>query len=546
VGKAAQMSLQVTAPDDAYEQEADRVAAQVVQMPDTSTAFSERRSPAVQRRVAESAPSNSHGPTVQRAVTTEAADHEGDKPKDEDGSQGEESRCPSWRADPESISKRAAETYAQNDMTPPSTATVERIECGAPNWLGNYGCYVHFSDGLVLRVIVRARDIVVGVPPLTTMHPPPATPLCFYDYHCPDNFLVLTKRECKSAKPPTSSGPTLVGQRRAAAGASGAMEAPSSVHDVLATSGRPLDAPTRAFFEPRLGHDFSRVRIHADAAAGESAQEMKAHAYTVGSHIVFGAGRFSPESVEGRRLIAHELTHVIQQGGAGIDSGAVRPFPVQRQGAGRNPKPPVTETEGCDPTLQGDLKAMHQPALDHLNRAIASLEPGWKHMMPADKAAFAQFFDPSNSGQIDSGFVRTVLDKYRFIRSNMRALRFDCDPKSWTLCGTSKRWCVGGRLMWTCFGNLHVCSAAYKAAAPDAKIETIIHESVHNALLTTDRAYSNEAGFRQLSPHGTGFWGRVLNFLSNIPVLGILFRILPGNKDTVNNPDSYAGYAMQV
>jgi hypothetical protein len=538
-----QAKLWINEPGDVYEQEADRVAAQVVQMPEASTAFSGRGSSAVQRRVVESMDFNSHAPTVQRAVTTEAAAQEGDKPKDEGTTEGEESRCPSWRNDPESISKRAAENYAQNDMTPPSKATVERIECGPPNWLGNYGCYVHFSDGLVLRVIVRAKDIVVGVPPLTTMHPPPATPLCFYDYHCPDGFLVLTKRECKSAKPPTSSGPTLVGQRRVATGASGAMEAPPGVHDVLASSGRALDAPTRAFFEPRLGHDFSRVRIHTDSAAGHSAREMKADAYTVESHIVFGAGRFSPESVEGRRLIAHELTHVIQQTGAAKDNEDIHPFRVQRRG---NPKPPVTETEGCDATLQSDLKAMHQPAIDHVNRAIASLEPGWKNMMPADKAAFTQFFDPSNSGQINSGFVRTVLDKYRFIRSNMRRLRFDCDPKSWTLCGTSKRWCVGGRLMWTCFGNLHVCSAAYKAAAPDAKIETIIHESVHNALLTTDRAYSNEAGFRQLSPRGTGFWGRVLNFLSNIPVLGILFRILPGNKDTVNNPDSYAGYAMQV
>lgn len=167
-------------------------------------------------------------------------------------------------------------------------------------------------------------------------------------------------------------------------------------------------------------------------------------------------------------------------------------------------------------------------------------------MAPADKAAFNQYFDPAGSGDVDEGFVRDVRQKYRFIRVNMRSLRFDCDPSSLTLCGTSKRWCTGGRLMWTCFGALHVCSAAYKAATPDFKIETIIHESVHNALLTTDRAYSNEAGFKKLKPRGGGFWGSVLNFLGKIPVLGILFRSLPGNNDTINNPDSYAGYAMKV
>ena len=207
---------------------------------------------------------------------------------------------------------------------------------------------------------------------------------------------------------------------------------------------------------------------------------------------------------------------------------------------------PRTETEDCEPALQNDLKAMHQPALNHLDRAITSLDPGWKKMAPADKAAFNQYFDPAGSGDVDEGFVRDVRQKYRFIRANMRSLRFDCDPSSLTLCGTSKRWCTGGRLMWTCFGALHVCSAAYKAATPDFKIETIIHESVHNALLTTDRAYSNEADFKKLKPRGGGFWGSVLNFLGKIPVLGILFRSLPGNNDTINNPDSYAGYAMQV
>jgi hypothetical protein len=468
---------------------------------------------------------------------------EGEKPKEEG------SRCPSWRADPQSISKRAAEFYVRNHMTPPSQATVERIECEPPIANGNYGCYVHFSDELVLRVIVRETDIVVGMGPgpITTLRPPPATPLCFYEYSCPEGQLVLTVKKCQSAKPSQSSGPPAVAQRRAASGAPGpTTAAPPIVHDVLNSPGQPLDASTRAFFEPRFGHDFGHVRVHADERAEQSARNVNAHAYTVGHDIVFGAGRFATGTHEGRRLLAHELTHVLQQGDGEKVGDSTQPLRMQRQSAKGGPRPAVTESEGCDSALQADLKVMHQPALDHVDRAIASLEPGWKGMAPADKAAFSQFFDPSNSGQIDNGFVRTVREKYRLVRSTMRSLRFDCDPSSWSLCGTSKRWCVGGRLMWTCFGNLHVCSSTYKIAAPSSKIETIIHESVHNALLTTDRAYSNEAGFKELSPRGTGFWGRILNFLSDIPVLGILFRLLPGNKDTMNNPDSYAGYAMQV
>ena len=68
--------------------------------------------------------------------------------------------------------------------------------------------------------------------------------------------------------------------------------------------------------EQRFGHDFSRVRVHSGAAAEQSARDVNANAYTVGHNIVFGAGRFAPGTHEGRRLIAHELTHVVQQSGA--------------------------------------------------------------------------------------------------------------------------------------------------------------------------------------------------------------------------------------
>lgn len=90
----------------------------------------------------------------------------------------------------------------------------------------------------------------------------------------------------------------------------------SIVQEVLHSPGQPLDAETRAFFEPRFGHDFSRVRIHNGADAAESARTINAFAYTVGRHIVFGAGQYTPASRAGRELIAHELTHTIQQGEA--------------------------------------------------------------------------------------------------------------------------------------------------------------------------------------------------------------------------------------
>lgn len=92
--------------------------------------------------------------------------------------------------------------------------------------------------------------------------------------------------------------------------------APPLVSEVINSPGQPLDAETRAFMEPRIGHDFSRVRVHADERAGESARSVGARAYTVGRDVVFNSGRFAPRTHAGLRLLAHELTHVVQQQGS--------------------------------------------------------------------------------------------------------------------------------------------------------------------------------------------------------------------------------------
>ena len=112
--------------------------------------------------------------------------------------------------------------------------------------------------------------------------------------------------------------------------------------------GQPLDPETRAFMEPRFGFNFGHVRVHTDAAAANAAQAVNAKAYTLGSDIVFGPGRYQPGTSDGRQLLAHELAHVVQQGPAATrfeatvhrdekpadldaalrtdDSGALKPF----------------------------------------------------------------------------------------------------------------------------------------------------------------------------------------------------------------------------
>ena len=95
------------------------------------------------------------------------------------------------------------------------------------------------------------------------------------------------------------------------------MTAPPIVHKVLRLPGQQLDPATKAFFEQRFGHNFSQVRVHTGTVAAESAQAINAKAFTVGKNVVFGHGQYSPQSDEGRRLLAHELVHTVQQGATG-------------------------------------------------------------------------------------------------------------------------------------------------------------------------------------------------------------------------------------
>jgi hypothetical protein len=99
------------------------------------------------------------------------------------------------------------------------------------------------------------------------------------------------------------------------------------VHHALRSPGQPLDRATRAWFEPRFGHDFSRVRVHTGAESAAAARSLGARAFTVGPNLVFAAGEYAAESARGRSLLAHELAHVVQQSRL---AGRTADLPVQR------------------------------------------------------------------------------------------------------------------------------------------------------------------------------------------------------------------------
>ncbi|HST62320.1 MAG TPA: DUF4157 domain-containing protein [Longimicrobium sp.] len=133
-----------------------------------------------------------------------------------------------------------------------------------------------------------------------------------------------------------------------------AVAAPPIVDEVRSSPGQPLAPSARAFMEPRLGHDFGRVRVHADGRAADAARAVGARAFTVGHDIVFGAGEYTPGSPEGRRLLAHELVHVVQQSAPG---GAPA---VQRDTFGGGPG---TTAKDVDRPLTGYEGPMqHQPS----------------------------------------------------------------------------------------------------------------------------------------------------------------------------------------
>jgi hypothetical protein len=126
----------------------------------------------------------------------------------------------------------------------------------------------------------------------------------------------FTKMQTQKAMMPTTVLPNKSILQRTAVNSTPVHQVPPIVHDVLRSSGQPLDAATRAFMEPRFRHDFSQVRVHTDARAADSAQAVNARAYTVGQNTVFAASQYAPGTSAGKQLLAHELAHVVQQKGA--------------------------------------------------------------------------------------------------------------------------------------------------------------------------------------------------------------------------------------
>jgi hypothetical protein len=137
----------------------------------------------------------------------------------------------------------------------------------------------------------------------------------------------LLQRACACGGTPGPTGECAacrkkrLGALQRSATAAAPVTVPPVVKDVLNSPGQPLDPATRTFMEPRLGHDFGQVCVHTNSQAARSAQSVNALAYTVGRHIAFDAGQYRPDTPSGRRMVAHELVHVMQQSRHGQATG---------------------------------------------------------------------------------------------------------------------------------------------------------------------------------------------------------------------------------
>jgi len=182
---------------------------------------------------------------------------------------------------------------------------------------------------------VMHMETPAQAPPATATAPPTIQRKCACGGTC---------SKCKGEEPENESENNqehnLLQRKAADATASHPLTVPSTVHQVLNSAGVPLDTATRAFMEPRFGHDFSQIRIHADPTAARSAAEIQARAYTVGRNVVFAHGEFSPSTQRGRALLAHELVHTVQQ--TGRASISVQRSPAIPQTA-KAPKPQIVK-----------------------------------------------------------------------------------------------------------------------------------------------------------------------------------------------------------
>lgn len=297
-------------------------------------------------------------------------------------------------------------------------------------------------------------------------------------------------------------------------------DAPSIVHDVLRSPGEPLEAATRNLMESRLGHnfsrvsvssfqprnsglaigaagdryeqeadasasrldsapitngdsyaDFSRVRIHTDSRAAESARAVGAHAYTAGHHIVFDAGKYAPQTHEGRALIAHELTHVQQQTAGTSGVLQRQPKAGDEKKEEKKKEEPTAKFTGCDKDRLALVQDAIKKAEALATRAVQAFER--EYPLSYESAAMTAHF-----GTIGSDQKSKIVERYKHVLANLGS-------KTYTCAKDNKRVREGNEVVDVC--GQAMCPGSTITLFPVFGSETcpagpvLLHEAIHNA-----------------------------------------------------------------
>lgn len=229
--------------------------------------------------------------------------------------------------------------------------------------------------------------------------------------------------------------------------------------NALRGAGQPLPESVRAFFEPRFGYDFSDVRIHTDPLAAESAVAVNARSYTVGHDVVFDAGQYAPGTEAGKRLLAHELSHVMQQNS--FQTSLLSAHNLQR-------KPVFKKCEGKEETLSSAIDEAKKSA----SRALLALKG---ERLESIEKEHVQTALRNNFGDVTAKQKTTITDRYANIHDTLDSKEITCidkkkKDKKTTICAEAH---VGRNkiALYLDFWQ-DVCGS---------KGEMILHEAAHNA-----------------------------------------------------------------
>jgi len=239
--------------------------------------------------------------------------------------------------------------------------------------------------------------------------------------------------------------------------------APPVVDEVLRSPGQPLEPSTRSFMEDRFAHDFSDVRVHSDAKAAESARSVNALAYTVGSDVVLGEGQHASNTDSGRKLLAHELTHVVQQSG-GLGRKTLQRWTINKCNQAQSVYVEDAFAKSFDTLSKAARQLAQKPTTDNVKAAL------WLAFR-SDSDATAQFV---------SNRISTLRDK---ITSASVTCTDDTKNKE---CKTDTGFHSRSP---EDYGMIYLCMPAFSNATAVEQSNTLTHEAAHKYLGVRDKGY---------------------------------------------------------